>query len=97
MELGISTGKVDQAYNTTPSNVVYANETSSVGASSNKLKTVKTYEEEEIIDASIEVSEMDIKKIQTSLNTLSNIGARLFWDYRQLSNINLNNMIELTK
>lgn len=95
MEMGISLGKVDPAYNTTPSNVVYANENSSVGAYSNKLKTVKTIEEEEIIDASIEVSEMDIKKIQTSLNILSNIGARLFWDYRQLSNLNLNNMIEV--
>jgi hypothetical protein len=93
--LVLNTNKIETSINSNLNNNYNLNENSSVAASSNKLKTVKTYEEEEIIDDSIEVSEIGIKKIQSSLKTLSNIGARLFWDFRQLSNINLNNLIEV--
>jgi len=94
LDAGLSSIKVDERHANT-SNVIYVNDNSSEGESSNKIKTVRTFEEDEIVDVTIEVSEMDIKKIQTSLKTLSNIGARLFWDYRQLSNIDLNNLIEV--
>jgi hypothetical protein len=50
-------------------------------------------EEVEETTETIEVEESDLKKIRHNLKNLSNIGARLFWDYRQQSN--LTNGIEI--
>lgn len=41
--------------------------------------------DEAIIDQNIEVDSKNLKIIRANLNTLSTIGARLFWDFRQIT------------
>jgi hypothetical protein len=72
-------------------NNFYAGDNNSV-ASSTKLKSIRI-DEEYIIDQTVEVEEQDIKKIKIHLPDLSQIGARLFWDYRQ--QLNSSNFIEI--
>jgi hypothetical protein len=47
------------------------------------------FEEEIIIDAIIEIEESQLSRIRKNLRSLSSIGARLFWENTQNSNIEL--------
>lgn len=62
---------------------------------SNSVK-ISRFMEEEPQDETIEVEERQLRKIITNLKILTVIGARLFWDYRQVNNQNSLTEIKIT-
>ena len=94
----------DDQNNERNNNLIFSNNTkidttvqenNSVCTSSNRIKAPKIIEEEPAVAETIEVEGSDLSKIKMNLKTLSNVGARLFWDFRQQSIIHLTNKIEL--
>jgi hypothetical protein len=90
--------KTENKFDVRSNSIITLCNTQNVEESFSKLDSIpihgKQIEEElEETTETIEVEESDLKKIRHNLKNLSNIGARLFWDYRQQSN--LTNGIEI--
>jgi hypothetical protein len=69
-------------------NIDLINETN-IALSKKEDKQSFIFEEEIVIDAIIEIEDSQLSRIRKNLRSLSSIGARLFWDNSQNSNVEL--------